>query len=210
MPTHNYITCVVHSVDKLGPNTSSEVQTIYFHQVLVSSSIIKQSDPFLTLSPNLQNLPLQYLAIQILGYYNHESYFSPCNKTHNHPSISLYKFRDQKMTRIWKSSIQASIAGRGNFKIFGLQPYKESMIVMVWKPPLIPPSTNTTWRLVKCSLQMWSSKWKKKIIRYNYLKLFLNILKWMNWKKPRAHMKKVKWMKVQRQFQCISCKLISL
>ena len=30
-PTHNYITCVVRSVDKLRPNTSPEVQTIYFY-----------------------------------------------------------------------------------------------------------------------------------------------------------------------------------
>ena len=80
----------------------------------------------------------------------------------------------------------------------------------LYKPPLVPPSTNTTCRLVKFSLQMWSSKFNKKIIRYKYLKLFLNLLKWMNWKKPRAHMKKVKWMKVQRWFQWISRNLRSL
>ena len=31
MSTHNDITCVVRSVDKMRPNTSSEVQTIYFY-----------------------------------------------------------------------------------------------------------------------------------------------------------------------------------
>ena len=58
MPTHNDITYVVRSVDKLGTNTSPEVQTTYFYLVLVSSSVIKHPDPFMNLSPNLKNLPL--------------------------------------------------------------------------------------------------------------------------------------------------------
>ena len=122
MPTPNDITYVVRSADKIRPNTSPELQTIYIYQVLFPSSIIKHLDPFMPLSPNLQNLPLQYLAIQILGYSKHESYFKPCNKTHNHTSTSFYKSRDQKMKGIWKSSIQASIAGgeTSSFLDYGL------------------------------------------------------------------------------------------
>ena len=137
MPTHNDITCVVRSVDKLRSNTSPEVQTIYFYQVLVSSYVIQYPYPFMTLSPNLQNLPLQYIAIQILGYSNHEYYFKPCNTTHNHPSTSLYKYHDQKMTGIGKYSIQSSIASRENFNIFEIQTQRESMMVMfTWKKNL--------------------------------------------------------------------------
>ena len=131
MPTHNYITCVVFSVYKLTPNTSPEVQTIYIYQVLVYSYVIKHPDLFLPLSPNIQNLPLQYLAIQILGYSNNEYYFNPCNTTHNQTSTSLYKFHDQKSTGIWKSSIQASISVRENFNLFGLRPQQEILMIMV-------------------------------------------------------------------------------
>ena len=131
MPTHHDITCAVRSVDKMRPDTSPEVQTTYFYQLLVSSSVIKHTDPFVTLSPNLKNLPLQYLAIQILRYSNHQSYFNHCNTTNNHPSTSLYKLHDQKMIGIWESSIHASISGRENFKLFGIRLQKESIIIIV-------------------------------------------------------------------------------
>ena len=131
MPTHNYITCVVCYLYKLTPNTSPEVQTIYFYQLIVSSSVIKHPYPFLPLSPNIKNLPLQYLEIQILGYSKNEYYLNPCNTTHNQTSTSLYTFHDQKRTGIWKSSIQASISGRENFNLFGLRPQQEIMMIMV-------------------------------------------------------------------------------
>ena len=83
------------------------------------------------LYPNLKNFPLQYLAIQILDYSNHGCYFNSSIKTHNNPSTSLYKLRDQKRTGIWKSSIQALMASWKNFNIFGLRPQQESVVVMV-------------------------------------------------------------------------------
>ena len=100
MPTPNDITYVVRSADKLRPNTSPEVKTIYFYWVLVSSSVIKHPDPFLPLSPNIKSVPLYYPAIKIAGYSNHGSYLKPCNTTRNQPSTSLYKLCDHKSTVI--------------------------------------------------------------------------------------------------------------
>ena len=174
MPTHNAITCVVRYVDKPRPNISSELQTIYFYQYLVSSSVIKYPYHFLPLCPNIPNLPLQYIAIQILWYSNKKSSFNPFHMTHHQPSIYLNKFHDNKMIVRWKYSIQASIAGKENFKPFKFRPQHESMMIMAirkkfvlkqnWSnqeenncfighsfrnPPLMSPRTNITWRPVK-------------------------------------------------------------